>query len=327
MAQRAYLGSIYRRAVEHAKAGKKELAYTNFDRLRPHYPGSPTLLLWLAFVSSDRAESRRLIDSVAEQQPDHLAFGAARAWLEEQERYVVGQVAPSESTATAYLAALSTLSFATIKAPPPKLETSGLPPELHLMATAALTEGEQIFWTGQPDPDLLFKQNIRGFWRRTVLILLLLLLPAGVFFGLNLIFFAILAAFVTYAMFRRETIYKASFLTAYVLTNRRIIIITSHPYKLKSYYPHHHLRITKIRLVERPDGTGNLFFSKAANSPETGLVGISQARRVKELMERVLRKTPAPKATLEPQYSWPALEPGVTNEEDKTPNNAPTPNP
>ena len=152
-----------------------------------------------------------------------------------------------------------------------------------------LLEGEEVLWSGRPDPQrrrivsparvfLILGLVFLPIGLLAVIIGLTLLLssvfppgfqasslalfiPGGVFFVLGLVY--LLIGLVGFSPFRN---------TLYAITNRRVIILRPGRYLGVSSYGKR--AVTQVHRIERPDGSGDLIF---VGNPPSGSSGNTQS--------------------------------------------------
>jgi hypothetical protein len=73
---------LFKQAVSLARAGQRDEARRYFIELAKEYPTNTKVLLWLVYTGKDLSLSERLLDRVAQLEPDNRTLPAAREWLE-----------------------------------------------------------------------------------------------------------------------------------------------------------------------------------------------------------------------------------------------------
>lgn len=75
----------FQQAVEMARAGRKVEAHTILVQLAQFNPDDSNLLLWLAFTSSDLAQSRAFLERLMVLDPSNPSLSSAMDWLKSEE--------------------------------------------------------------------------------------------------------------------------------------------------------------------------------------------------------------------------------------------------
>ncbi len=183
-----------------------------------------------------------------------------------------------------------------------------------------LPEGEALLWTGHPSPPPV---SHRAYLKTTIITTVVLIACFYILWGLHpddgvialtsigLTFDAFVLLIIPFAYFDRKTKIKDAKFTIYRLTNRRAIISKAKKEKTEDSYYLSQANLNKLQLVEKVDGSGNLYFSHQ-NEVKIGFENIAEVSRVKELIEQNFTRNPAlttltsklEQAILQTNQSW-----------------------
>jgi hypothetical protein len=136
----------------------------------------------------------------------------------------------------------------------------GFAPETAALVQSALDDGEQILWTGKPDPWTLFNKNLPllciavGWWFVSIFAG-----PPGVWLLTTPILIIGIGSlwFVNWQQAQKSV---------WLLTNQRAIEACSFKgwrYQVNSYFYHRHIRRSIIKVKSKTDGSGTLSFATA----------------------------------------------------------------